>query len=623
MIPKRMHEYLTNVLTKHTYEESLITQGSLRFMEFRFHDIDHLHRLGIAVDGLGPYVVVCMWEEESPIEIGGYLVIDNLSMGYPAIGGIRLAPDITPLTIYNLARGMTLKNAAAAIPYGGGKAGIVARQDLSQEEHEEVIKGIAHLLYRYKDIYNPGPDVGTDDSDMRIIAIENGLDNTLSKPKEMGGTCIDLAGGAAGGVVTALKTVMGELYKLKKFSQFHDLETPKLKDVTILIQGFGAVGANVAKIITTDDPSHTPRIVGISDKDGYLYSKEGLPVDKLFNLWKKHKCAVKLFAQGDELHNCDGTPVTYSNNCNNLLRESGFCFIPAAPVFNYLDIDNSSNPSITIDQMGSWRIIIEGANTYSPDPEMKSRRIKVERAVYRDKGVLIIQDYLVNSGGVILAVQEMLIPTPEHLQIPAHYLGNIQKVEEWLDKNRNEFKELSNRRAETGMKMRDREISHNIKEFINLLSQDANMLPSEAAEKLSVSRIASREKKRTIGEIMCKISTVSDTDSIEKAAKALVKSENDIVAVISDDCRLLGAVTTWDITRASAQKTSHDTPLKMIMSENVVTAEPRDHILETTRKLERYGISAMPVVEGDRVVGVISSDILARQTLLSLLQNYV
>lgn len=495
MIPKRMHEFLTNVLTRQTWEESLITQGSLCFMEFRFLDIDFLHSLGIMADSLGPYFVVCMWDKESPVEIGGYLIVDNLSMGKPVMGGIRLSSDITPLTIHNLARGMTLKNAAAALPYGGGKSGIVASQGLSKEEHEEVIKGFAHLLYRYKDIYNPGPDVGTNDADMRTIAIENGLDNTLSKPEEMGGTCIDLFGGAAGGVVTALKTVIGEMDKLKKFPQFHNLEILGLKDVTILIQGFGAVGANVVKILTRDDPSNVPLIIGISDKDGYLYSGEGLPVDKLFDLWEQHKMAVRPFVEENKLYASDATGISYSNNCNNLLRESAFCFIPAAPVSNYLDVDKSSNPSITVDEMGKWRVVVEGANTYSPAPEIKSRRLKMERVVYRDKGVLVIPDYLVNSGGVIFAAQERRIPTPEHLQIPQHYLGNKEKVAEWLDKNRDKFKELSIKRAKAGMKIRDEEISRNIIEFVNLLSQDANMLPSEAAEKISLSRLASSEKK--------------------------------------------------------------------------------------------------------------------------------
>jgi len=621
MIPKRMHEFLTNVLTRKPWEESLITQGSLRFMEFRFLEIDCLHSLGITADSMGPYLVVCMWDDESPIQIGGYLVVDNLSMGKPAMGGIRLALDITPPTIHNLARGMTLKNAAAGLPYGGGKSGIVASQALSKEEHEEVIKGFAHLLYRYKDIYNPGPDVGTNDADMKAIAIENGLDNTLSKPEEMGGTCIDLFGGAAGGVVTALKTVMGELDKLKKFPQFHDLKIPGLKDVTVLIQGFGAVGANVAKILTGDDPLDVPLIVGISGKDGYLYSEEGLPVDKLIDLWEKHKTAVRPFVEENKLYASDATGITYSNNCNNLLRESAFCFIPAAPVSNYLDLDKSSNPSITVDEMGKWSVVVEGANTYSPAPEVKSRRLKMERVVYRDKGVLFIPDYLVNSGGVIFAAQERHIPTPEHLQIPQHYLGNKEKVEDWLDKNRDEFKELSNKRAKAGMKIRDEEIRRNIIEFVNLLSQYADMLPSEAAEKISLSRITSSEKKRTIGEIMYKISTVKENSSVHDAAKVLVESESDILAVVSDEGKLVGVVSDWDITRASSDKTLYDTKLRTIMSSNVVTVDPKDHILDSIRKLELNGISAMPVVEGDRAVGVISSDIFTRHTLLRLLQN--
>jgi glutamate dehydrogenase/leucine dehydrogenase len=53
------------------------------------------------------------------------------------------APDVTPVAINNLARGMTLKNAAADLPYGGGKSGIVAPRNLSPGEHNEVIRRFA------------------------------------------------------------------------------------------------------------------------------------------------------------------------------------------------------------------------------------------------------------------------------------------------------------------------------------------------------------------------------------------------------------------------------------------------------------------------------------------------
>lgn len=89
-------------------------------MEFGPLDVDRLASLDIAVDNLGPRVVSMLWDEASEGEIGGYLVVDNLAMGRPSMGGIRMLPDVTPAAIHNLARGMTLKNAAANLPIGGG-----------------------------------------------------------------------------------------------------------------------------------------------------------------------------------------------------------------------------------------------------------------------------------------------------------------------------------------------------------------------------------------------------------------------------------------------------------------------------------------------------------------------
>src|SRR5512135_666890 len=214
MIPKRMSEFLHDVLPERTWHNRLHMEGPLAFMEFGPLDVDRLHRLGIQVDRLGPRLVVCMWDESSSQEVGGYLVVDNLAMGRPSMGGIRMLPDLTPAVVHNLARGMTLKNAAADLPYGGGKSGIVASRDLSPAAHTEVIRRFAHLIYRYHDIYLPGPDVGTNDADMKTIAIENGLDNALSKPIEMGGNRIDQLGAAAGGVAIALEALIREMPRL-------------------------------------------------------------------------------------------------------------------------------------------------------------------------------------------------------------------------------------------------------------------------------------------------------------------------------------------------------------------------------------------------------------------------
>jgi glutamate dehydrogenase (NAD(P)+) len=87
MIPQRMCTYLREHLPESTWETRLARQGGACFMEFDTTDIDRLARLGIEVDHLGPQLVVCMWDEASPLEIGGYLVVDNLAMGHPSMGG--------------------------------------------------------------------------------------------------------------------------------------------------------------------------------------------------------------------------------------------------------------------------------------------------------------------------------------------------------------------------------------------------------------------------------------------------------------------------------------------------------------------------------------------------------
>jgi len=398
MIPKQMEGFLRERLPERTWQNRLIREDGLAFMEFGPLDVDRLARLGIQVDSLGPRLVVCMWDVETEMEIGGYLVVDNLAMGQPAMGGIRMLPDITPAVVHNLARGMTLKNAAADLPYGGGKSGIVAERNLSPAKHTQVVRGFARLLHRYHTIYLPGPDVGTNDADMKTIAIMNGLDNALSKPIDMGGNRIDQLGAAAGGVIIALEALLEEMSRLTALPQFANLEVPSPDQLTTLIQGFGAVGAHAARILYERYPQAL--VKGISDETGYLYDQNGLLIDSLFNMWQDRGLVTRAYYSENLSKEASRQSSTkYSNTPDDLLRESAFCLIPAAPIANYLDVDPSSCPSMTVDQMGNWSLIVEGANTYSPDPVRKMARARMEREVYREQGVLIATDYLVNSGG--------------------------------------------------------------------------------------------------------------------------------------------------------------------------------------------------------------------------------
>jgi glutamate dehydrogenase (NAD(P)+) len=589
-------------------------------MEFGPMDVDRLSRLDIELDSLGPRLVVCMWDENSEVEIGGYLVVDNLAMGRPSMGGIRMLPDLVPSTVHNLARGMTLKNAAADLPYGGGKSGIVAPRDLNPNDRLQVIQGFARLLYEFKDIYLPGPDVGTNDADMKTIAIENGIDNALSKPHDMGGNRIDELGAAAGGVVIAIQALLIEMTRLENLPQFGYLSQDSPPEMNFIIQGFGAVGAHAAKMLDNRIPQS--KVIGISDRQGYIYGCDGLPVKPLFDMWQEHGLVSRRFFEEEILPNqLEREGCKFGTDPNDLLRESAFCLIPAAPVANYLDTDPSTQPSMTVDGMGRWNLIVEGANTYSPDPDRKQWRARMEREVYRKRGILIATDYLVNSGGVIYAAQERLIKTPDNLRFPEEILGHRDKVQQWLQEHQSELEDLAEKRRIAGEEYRDEVIKRNMSELIDILLSDADMLPLEAAERISVQRIAKSESARTAADIMTPIQTIDITGTVQQAAECLVQTESTILAVVTADGELAGVITRWDITRATAIGCSEDMPLKEIMTEKVISAKPSDGLLTIVRNLEHHEFSAMPVVDGGQVVGMVGTDILTRTSLLRLLQT--
>jgi CBS domain-containing protein len=194
-------------------------------------------------------------------------------------------------------------------------------------------------------------------------------------------------------------------------------------------------------------------------------------------------------------------------------------------------------------------------------------------------------------------------------------------VEGWLKDHRKELEELAEKRRVAGESYRDEVIRRNMRELIDLLMSDADMLPSEAAEKISVRRIASSESDRKALEIMEPIPTILASGTVQQAAQKLIQADCSILAVVSKEGNLAGVVTDWDITQATAVGSSDDMPLSEIMSDQVISVAPLDGILTIVRKLEHHEISAMPVVDGQKVLGLVSTDLLARRSLLRLLQS--
>ncbi|MFW9880653.1 MAG: CBS domain-containing protein, partial [Candidatus Thorarchaeota archaeon] len=63
-----------------------------------------------------------------------------------------------------------------------------------------------------------------------------------------------------------------------------------------------------------------------------------------------------------------------------------------------------------------------------------------------------------------------------------------------------------------------------------------------------------------------------------------------------------------------------DVNLDKIMTKDVITASPNFSILDIVRELEQYQISAMPVVDQGKVLGMVNSDLITQRYILEYLQ---
>lgn len=125
-------------------------------------------------DSLGPNKIAHIYEPTHGLR--AVVVINNVACG-PAIGGIRLAPDVTTEEAFRLARAMTFKNAAAGLPHGGGKSVIIGNPKMPLPQKEQLIRAFACAIRDLTE-YIPGPDMGTDERCMGWIKEEKIRANT-------------------------------------------------------------------------------------------------------------------------------------------------------------------------------------------------------------------------------------------------------------------------------------------------------------------------------------------------------------------------------------------------------------------------------------------------------------
>lgn len=100
--------------------------------------------------------------------------------------------------------------------------------------------------------------------------------------------------------------------------------------------------------------------------------------------------------------------------------------------------------------------------------------------------------------------------------------------------------------------------------------------------------------------------SVSRNETIENASTLMVKKKVNHLPVVSEDGKLEGIVTSWDITKAVACKI---TELDEIITRNVKYVFSGDKIETASSIMEDYSISALPVINSEnRVIGMVTSE---------------
>jgi leucine dehydrogenase len=170
---------------------------------------------------------------DTPSRLNAIISVHDATLG-PACGGCRLFPygafDDALEDVKRLSRGMTYKNALGGIPFGGGKAVIIA--DPKADKTPEMFRAFGRALNALDGLYYTAEDSGVSERD---------LQHTREVSKWVGGIGADGKGGnpspytARGvwrGVAAAAKAKLGR---------------QDLKGLKVAIVGVGAVGMSVAR----------------------------------------------------------------------------------------------------------------------------------------------------------------------------------------------------------------------------------------------------------------------------------------------------------------------------------------------------------------------------------------
>lgn len=295
--------------------------------------------------------------------------IQHSTLRGPAKGGVRYHQNVNVDEVRALSAWMTFKCAVAAIPYGGGKGGIVCRpREMSKGELERLtrtyIDKISAIISPNTDI--PAPDVGTNAQTMDWMVDEYSKLKGESVYGIVTGKSIEIGGSKGRNEATGRGVCFVTLEMMKKYNM-------KPEDCKIVIQGMGNVGSISAKLLAEEGA----KIIAVSDVSCAIYNENGLDIAGIY----------KYLDSGKNL--LDG----YIGDCKRitnaeLLELPCDILIPAA-LENQITAENADRIKA--------KIVIEAANGPTS--------VEADE-ILNKKGVKVLPDILSNSGGVIVSYFE-------------------------------------------------------------------------------------------------------------------------------------------------------------------------------------------------------------------------
>jgi CBS domain-containing protein len=151
-----------------------------------------------------------------------------------------------------------------------------------------------------------------------------------------------------------------------------------------------------------------------------------------------------------------------------------------------------------------------------------------------------------------------------------------------------------------------RKIASTLKQWI----ENGEFLLTSPVERLPLDTVFKpmRETEATpfIVSVMHSAVTCTENEAIKDVASRIVSRSVNHIVVVDEKGKIVGIVTSWDITRAMAEGRK---ALADVVSRRVVTAKPDEPLDTASKRMAKHNISALPVIDNEnKVLGIVTSE---------------